>query len=154
MVHEITHGSENDSTYKDTVKQAETYLTEKGTDIEKYKQKIKDAYAKKGIELTEDGLNQEMVSKFLEENVYKSEADVMDMAFKNPSLAQKIYDSISNTVNKVGAGKATKALISAKANFEKALNELPNTKTVSAVGEASADTQFSIANDKYDNPVV
>ncbi|NMC56242.1 MAG: hypothetical protein GYA50_03360, partial [Eubacteriaceae bacterium] len=140
-VHELAHGSENDSTYNDTVKQAETYISEQGTDIEQYKQKIKDAYTKKGIELTDDGLNQEMVSKFLEENVYKSEADVMDMAFKNPSLAQKIYDGISNTVAKVGAGKATKALINAKANFEKALNELPNTKT------ADGDVQYKVTDE-------
>ncbi|MEL7571214.1 MAG: hypothetical protein AAGU14_11735, partial [Eubacteriaceae bacterium] len=144
MVHELAHGSENDSTYKDTVKQAETYLAQKGTDIDQYKQKIKEAYAKKAIELTQDGLNQEMVSKFLEENVYKSEADVMDMAFKNPSLAQKIYDGISNTVNKIGAGKATKALINAKANFEKALNNLPNTKT------AEGSLQYKVSDENDD----
>ncbi len=146
MAHEMVHNVEDRAEYQLLSKVVEENLIAQNKTIEGEIQSIQEQYAAKGIELDEQGAHQEMVARFIAQNVFGKgkETALMKLIYESPSTAKTIWRGIQNKINAIGANKADRALLEAKNIFEKALSRDADTLSLS---EPTAAVQYDINSD-------
>ncbi len=93
-------------------------------------------------QLSDEGVQQEIVSKFMADVVFGKETDVINFVYNNRSLGQKIKDWIVDTLGITKKAGDNDALLKVKENFEKALG---------FKAENAQKVQYDIKTDKFGN---
>lgn len=137
VVHELTHRTENTGAYKEfsqAVKGA--YFNGNAKNEESVRNKIRSLYKKNGVELTPDGLEQEVVAYATEKLIGGDQDMVNRIVSDSPSVARRILDAISNVLSKMTGVKTEEVsqLKSVEKMFKKALNEAASKNKASSGG--------------------
>lgn len=116
-------------------------LEDLGMNLDEYRQKIINRYAEKGINLTEEDANREIISKFVEEKMFNDEKSVRRLAEENPGLMQKIKNWIDDMIVKFKGTAEEKELLRMQKMYKEALSQIERTNQTS-------ESQYSIAGIK------
>lgn len=140
FAHEFTHHLESTNAWEDVrdaiINSNTLYnmLSEKGINIDEYKQQIKDAYAKiktkenpNGIILDDVGVEKEIVAKFVENNLMKDEKTIVRMINENPSFMQRLKNFWDDLVVRFKGTAEEKELRKIQNIYNKAFAEAQNT---------------------------
>lgn len=89
-----------------------------------FKEILKERYAKNGVNLTPEQIQQEAFAKFIEDSeLFTNEESIRRLAVENPNLIQKIYRWIKDTIAKIRATPETKRLMELEKIYERALGQ-------------------------------
>jgi ribosomal protein L17 len=137
--HELTHHLETAGSFNDlanTVLDSDVfydYMTEKGfKNVQEFKQSLLDnGYS-------EQQIDNEMVARFVEDNLFSNQESINRIARKNATLAEKIKNFISDLKVKLKGTAQEKQLLKIENMYRTALEQARSTKTT------SADAQYSV----------
>lgn len=137
--HEFTHAIEDSESFKDFKKWAlasglyddfvkgEGFVDEEGrADKAAYAESIRELYKRNGESLDGDGLNRELVAKFVQKSdLFENEESIRTLVGENRSLGQRILDWIRTTFTKINGVDPTAENILKEAErlYVKALEE-------------------------------
>ena len=122
LFHELTHHLETKKDYASFAKYALDYIAnDMGADIQTLKENIIKDYAEGGITLDDQGAERELVAKFTESKLFHDEAAVNRLYNTDPSLFQRIYYWIQDSVKKLTGTQEEKRLLEAQNLFQKVM---------------------------------
>ncbi|NMC56523.1 MAG: hypothetical protein GYA50_04810 [Eubacteriaceae bacterium] len=127
LMREITHNAQLSKFYPALKDAAFKDMENKGIDVKAAEDKIREDY--KDYNLSDKGVEQEIVSKYVGGMLLGNEADVIDFVLRNKTFAGKLYGLVSKFAVK------DKAFMEAKNNLAKAILA-GNEENVSSPGEA------------------
>ena len=122
LFHELTHHLETKKDYASFAKYALDYIAnDMGADVQTLKENIIKDYAKGGITLDDQGAERELVAKFTESKLFHDEAAVNRLYNTDPSLFQRIYYWIQDSVKKLTGTQEEKRLMEEQNLFQKVM---------------------------------
>lgn len=125
--HELTHAIEEAG--ESYTKLAQLVSKRLGSDLEAYRDQIRETYLQNGQELDETGLDHEMVAKYIEENLLTNEEAISSLVQEDRTLAQRIRDLLDRILAKLGSKSAQERAFIQKARdlYAQALEAAPVT---------------------------
>lgn len=141
-IHELTHDIETSDKYAkvaDEIFNSNLFydmLAERGQTFDEYKQSIKEAYSKR-VELDDNGIKSEMIAKFAEEKLFKTQESINKLAQTNPTTFAKIKQWVSDMVVKFKGTAQEKELLRIENMYKKAFDTANKNK--------SANTKYQIS---------
>lgn len=106
FAHELTHTIESANAYKGLSSAVFARMQQLGRNVDAERQKVIELYRKAGVELTEEGANQELVAKFIESNLLTDEASIYDLVQRNPTIGRRILNWIDSVLARLGSKNA------------------------------------------------
>ena len=150
LFHELTHHLETKKDYASFAKYALDYIAnDMGADVQTLKENIIKDYAEGGITLDDHGAERELVAKFTESKLFRDEAAVNRLYNTNPSLFQRIYYWIQDSVKKLTGTQEEKRLLEAQNLFQKVMKSGQKLEA-----ESGDNVQFKIDRDATNTPFV
>lgn len=138
FAHELTHTIESANAYKGLSSAVFARMQQLGRNVDAEREKIMDMYRKAGVELTEEGANQELVAKFIESNLLTDEASIYDLVQRNPTIGRRILNWIDSVLARLGNKNARERefLRRARSLYVSALRETDGLDQASRFGMA------------------
>lgn len=141
--HELTHHLENTKVYNDFANEIldsnifYDYITSQGYDnVAQFKENLR----QRGY--NDQEMDSEMVSMFVEDNLFDSQEKIDRLARENRTIAQKILNWLSDLKTKLAGTSQEKELLRIENMYRKALEQSRNVDTT------STDAQYSFAGTK------
>lgn len=124
FVHELTHHLESSGMYSNLESLARDYLTSQGKNLEGINQEIVKEYSQFINGFTSEDANREIIAKFAEEQLFKDQAAIEQLARTDRNLFQKVYDWIKDTLRYVTSNAEKQKLMDIERMYAKALNDV------------------------------
>ena len=145
--HELTHtikGAKTWESYKSLALQEmnKAVSAQHGATLDEYRQYIKEQYANRGVNLDEDGVDEEIVANYTQNYLFNSEEAINNLVNTDRTLAQRIWRFLKNAVRSL-TGQLTaeqRTIQRAERLFAQALSETDGTNAWSSGSRFAIET--------------
>ena len=124
LVHELTHHMEKSGLYGEFASAILDYAeTVEGEDLDAMRDALKKQYAQKGVTLTEDGVNRELVAKCAQKYLFRDEAAIRRLVRAKPTIGERILNWIRKNLHLFEGTPQEQLIRNAETLYKRALED-------------------------------
>ncbi len=141
IAHELTHSIEKTVAYDDLRSTVLMRIQDTGGDLRELRQAKIDSYKKKGIILTPEGADKELVAAYIETHLLTDEQSIRQLVRKKRNIGEYILSWIDKILSKFGNSKSQERLFLTKARkyYAEALSQTDSTTETSNANNQQSD---------------